>query len=229
MKPYGFVYITTNTVSGMLYIGQTHYSCRMRSDYFGSGKAITRAIRKYGKSAFKREIIFEAFTKDDLDWAETFFIAEHDAVKSRKYYNISPGGRASLGFTGKKHSPERNKSLSEKMKASHPRAIEVCIDGVVYHGFGAACRTTGFSGRKLQKFLDTGVHPNDQIHGGRGISKKSPTTKIWKLLKEDDSSIITVEGLKPWCRQNGINHHQLCMTRKRKTFFCGFQLIDHID
>ena len=115
MKPYGFVYITTNMVSGMLYIGQTHYSDRMRSDYFGSGKAITRAIRKYGKSAFKREIIFEAFTKDDLDWAETFFIVEHDAVKSRKFYNISPGGRASLGFTGKKHSPERNKSLSEKM------------------------------------------------------------------------------------------------------------------
>lgn len=100
----------------MLYIGQTHYADKMRNDYFGSGKAITRAIRKYGKSAFKREIIFEAFTKDDLDWAEKWFIAEHDAVKSRKFYNISPGGRASLGFTGKKHTEERNRKLSEKMR-----------------------------------------------------------------------------------------------------------------
>ena len=155
MNPYGFVYLTTNMVNGMLYIGQTHYADKMRGDYFGSGKAITRALRKYGKSAFKREIIFEAFTKEDLDWAEKWFIAEHDAVKSRKYYNISPGGRASLGFTGKKHTEERNRKLSEKMMghavtdAVRKAAAEVGkVHGKKLNLLQACCPHCGKSGQK---------------------------------------------------------------------------------
>jgi len=115
MKPYGLVYLTTNLKNGMMYIGQTHYREVMRDTYFGSGKAIKRAVKKNGITAFKRETLFEAFTAEDLDWAERHFIAEHDAVRSRRFYNITPGGRASLGFTGKKHTAERNAALSAKM------------------------------------------------------------------------------------------------------------------
>ena len=134
MKPYGFVYLTTNMLNGMMYIGQTHYRETMRDHYFGSGKAIKRAVKKNGTAAFKREVLFEAFSPEDLDWAERHFIAEHGAVASRRYYNITPGGRASLGFAGKKHTAERNAALSKKMKTVCPPAIAkpVTIDGVTF-------------------------------------------------------------------------------------------------
>ena len=89
MNYYGFVYLTTNIKNGMKYIGQTHYRKNLSKTYLGSGKEIKQAIAKHSCTAFIRETLFEAFTKVDLDWAEVHFIKEHNAVKSRKYYNIS--------------------------------------------------------------------------------------------------------------------------------------------
>lgn len=117
MIHYGFVYITTNKLNGMKYIGQ----CSGNPEdpkvkrYFGSGKAILRAIKKNGIENFEKEIVGYAESLQALNALERQVISEHNAVKSRNFYNIAPGGRASLGFTGKKHSKERNDALSKQM------------------------------------------------------------------------------------------------------------------
>lgn len=118
MQKYGFIYITTNTVNGKKYIGQTSFKRgdTRNSNYLGSGKYLKEALRKHGIENFTREVIFIAQSFEDLNWAEKHFIQQHDAVNSRNYYNVSPGGRASLGFTGKKHTQERNQKLSNKLK-----------------------------------------------------------------------------------------------------------------
>lgn len=116
MKTYGFIYLTTNTINGKQYFGQASYSTPYWQSYLGSGKAIKRAIRKYGKQAFQRQIIFDAFTEDDLTWAERYFIAEADAVKSKRFYNMTPGGRSSLGFAGKTHTEEHKQHMSNLLK-----------------------------------------------------------------------------------------------------------------
>lgn len=172
---YGFIYITVNTLNGMRYIGQTYYREKMDPFYFGSGKAIKRAVKKNGREAFTRETIFEAFTKEDLDWAEIHFIKEFHAVESRSFYNISPGGRASLGFTGKKHSAERNKKLSEKMighkVSEHAREVcgrlakirmignipgnskSVVIHGMLYPSIAHAVRETGYTRTEINRMI----------------------------------------------------------------------------
>ena len=68
MKPYGFIYITTNLVNGRKYLGQ----CSKLNDqkYLGSGKYIKKAIKKYGRSNFSREIVMYAFSKEDLNYLE---------------------------------------------------------------------------------------------------------------------------------------------------------------
>ena len=168
MTPYGFIYLTTNLLNGKKYLGQARYRENLSKNYLGSGNEIRAAIKKYGCKVFSRETVFEAFTFDDLNWAEVFFIAEANAVKSRQWYNISPGGRASLGFVGKKHSAERNKVLSEQMLAEHPRATEVIINGETYNSIHKAWKATGFSRGRIEKFLKTNVHPRDQVHGLKG-------------------------------------------------------------
>lgn len=121
MKNYGYIYITTNKINGKRYIGQSSYKCGESAvkSYLGSGKFLKKAISKYGSSNFSKEIIFNAFTFDDLNWAEKTLILEFNACKSKNFYNISPGGRASLGFTGKSHSEKSNKQRSEKLRG-HP-------------------------------------------------------------------------------------------------------------
>lgn len=205
MTPYGFVYLTRNIKNGKMYIGQTHYRQNLCEKYFGSGKAIRRALKVHGAEAFTREKIFEAFTKEGLDWAERVIIADHDAVRSKMFYNIAPGGRASLGFTGKQHTAERNRALSEKMLTNHPRAYKVTIDGVTYQGIGAAATALNTTSRRIHEYLKSGIHPRDQINKGRGHKKGTirSTRNTWILTREDGTAEEVV-GLAPWCIKNNV-------------------------
>lgn len=117
---YGFVYITTNSVNGKQYIGQRTYQSPRWQEYLGSGKALRRAITRYGKENFVRDILFEAFTKEGLDDAEKRIIDQFDAVASRNFYNLVPGGHGcSMGFSGKKHSQETREKM-RKAATGHP-------------------------------------------------------------------------------------------------------------
>ena len=48
------IYIVTNKINGKIYVGQ---STKSDPTYFGSGVSINRAIAKYGKENFKKEVI----------------------------------------------------------------------------------------------------------------------------------------------------------------------------
>ncbi len=68
---YGFIYITTNLINGKKYIGQKKFETGNHKyrwkNYLGSGVLFTKAIRKYGKGKFSREIISKAYSKEELD------------------------------------------------------------------------------------------------------------------------------------------------------------------
>lgn len=90
---YGFIYITTNHVNGKKYIGQKNYDKHNKwKDYLGSGIHLKRAISKYGKENFSKEIIEECETKDKLNEQEKYWISYYNAVESDNFYNIAPGG-----------------------------------------------------------------------------------------------------------------------------------------
>lgn len=83
---YGFIYITTNLINGKKYIGQKKgYS----DTYLGSGKVLKLAIKKYGRENFKREILDYAYSKDELNLKEDYYIHKYNAHHSDEFYNIS--------------------------------------------------------------------------------------------------------------------------------------------
>jgi group I intron endonuclease len=87
---YGFIYLTTNLVNGKKYIGMcknTH-----RENYLGSGTLLKKAIEKYGKENFKREILQECVTFEELSEAEKYWIYKHNAVNDENFYNLTAGG-----------------------------------------------------------------------------------------------------------------------------------------
>lgn len=86
------VYITTNLINSKRYIGRDMYN---DPKYLGSGKLLKKAIDKYGRSNFKKDILQECSTLDELKLAEEYWIQHYNASNSNEFYNIlnsSTGG-----------------------------------------------------------------------------------------------------------------------------------------
>jgi len=84
------VYLTTNLINNRKYIGVDKNN---NNNYYGSGKIIKEAIKKYGADNFKKETLEY---NDDLKYIyemEKYWIEKYDAVNSNDFYNISGGGK----------------------------------------------------------------------------------------------------------------------------------------
>lgn len=97
---YGYIYITTNSINGIKYIGQ-HKSQKFSQDYKGSGLVLSHAFKKYGKDIFKVELIEWCETREIMNEREKYYIKKFDAAKSKLFYNILEGGSGGNPFYGK--------------------------------------------------------------------------------------------------------------------------------
>lgn len=85
------VYLTTNTINEMKYIG-VHKQMGVDFDgYLGSGTRLLRAIRKHGKSNFHRETLFVFSNLSDALSKEAEIVTK-ELVESSLYYNMTIGG-----------------------------------------------------------------------------------------------------------------------------------------
>jgi len=83
-----FVYLTTNRLNGKQYIGS--HGGSKEDNYLGSGLALKRAVKKYGKENFIREILEECKVEMNLIIEEKY-IQEYSTLQPNGY-NISPKG-----------------------------------------------------------------------------------------------------------------------------------------
>ena len=112
-----YVYKTTNKENGKYYVG-VHKSENIQNDsYLGSGYILAKALEKYGKETFIREILFEYETPEEA-FAKEREIVNEEFVKNDQTYNIALGGHGGKlteinPFFGKHHSDETKELLSE--------------------------------------------------------------------------------------------------------------------
>jgi len=104
--PFGFVYLITNTESGMKYIGKKQIEKKTKrpplkgkkrkrvivgeSDwktYTGSSDRLNADIEELGKDKFKFEIIRSCGNKSELAYMETLYQFQAEALISEEYYN----------------------------------------------------------------------------------------------------------------------------------------------
>ncbi|HDR7770395.1 TPA: GIY-YIG nuclease family protein [Bacillus paranthracis] len=88
-SPCGFIYITTNLVNGMQYIGK---HTKFGDNYLGSGTFLKEAIKELGEENFEREILAYGYTPEHLNDLEQSYIKIFNAVQDPQFYNIAPGG-----------------------------------------------------------------------------------------------------------------------------------------
>lgn len=111
-----YVYKTTNLINNKQYIGQ-HFG-ELNDFYFGSGYLIQKAINKYGKENFKKEILKICQNREAADQAEKEFIIQFNAIEDDNFYNLQEGGTGGDGWRAchrwlKKH-PEEAKAMQQK-------------------------------------------------------------------------------------------------------------------
>jgi len=112
----GYIYITTNLINGKIYIGQ-HQRSFFDRKYYGSGKAIQNALKKYGKENFKVEILYWAKTIKRINEAEMLYIEIYDSTNRNIGYNISYGGEHNMKGLHHTEETKRKMRIASLLKA----------------------------------------------------------------------------------------------------------------
>lgn len=134
------IYKVTNKLNGKIYIGQKSYVGEpSMADYYGGGTEIKRAVKKYGKENFTREILYSRIRDQaTADSMEIWAIEKYNSTSPDVGYNISKGGKvfeitsemrnkistslkkyfAENGCSnkGRKHTDKQNRIISEAQK-----------------------------------------------------------------------------------------------------------------
>lgn len=115
MKVY-YVYLTTNLINNKKYIGQ-HFG-ELDDAYLGSGNIFKKALSKYGRKNFKKEILEICDSYESVNFAEQKWIKKFNAVENQDFYNIATGGLNSNPLAGMSEDAllERCKKLSVAVK-----------------------------------------------------------------------------------------------------------------
>jgi hypothetical protein len=110
------IYVITNNSNGKTYTG-AHTTTNIDDDYYGSGVAITRAIKKYGKQNFTKEIIHYCNTEDEM-----YKLEEQLVVVGDHTYNLTRGGNGGwshVDTSGDNNPMRRSAETRKKVSESH--------------------------------------------------------------------------------------------------------------
>lgn len=119
-KRYYYIYKTTNLVNSKIYVG-VHSSKKPNDSYIGSGMLLHRAIKKYGKENFKKEIL-EYFDSSEEAFLKEAELIDENFIKREDTYNLGLGGLGGIGYRskgkppwnkGKKMAPEIGQKMSK--------------------------------------------------------------------------------------------------------------------
>jgi hypothetical protein len=96
-----------------------HNSKDLKDSYLGSGIALNRAIRKYGKEQFIRETL-QIFQTADEAYKHEAAIVTQDEVKNQQCYNMRVGGKGGFDYIN---------SIPNRLNAmKNPESRNKCIE-----------------------------------------------------------------------------------------------------
>lgn len=213
-KMQGVIYKTTNQINGKWYIGRNSTN---DPKYLGSGVLLDKAIKKYGRDNFKKEILAEADTLQELINLEEKFILETDAVKDANSYNISPkgsGGIASQQFIQSRHDGRKKwwNTLSDDEKFDYQSS-----------------RSSGWWNKlnDKEKIKQINIRRNNTKNYHAGLTKQEKEIRIERHKDKisstyritcPDGRIVITNRLKDLCKSKELNisYNSLKISEKEK-------------
>jgi hypothetical protein len=205
------IYKITNTINSKIYIGKSKYN---NPNYYGSGLKIKNAIKKYGKTAFVKEIL-ENCSDELVNDKEMYWITFYDSTNDSIGYNISKGGTGGAHYWDTLSPTERilhNKKISEakKNKKIKPHAYE--------------------TKQKIAMGIKNFISKNPSFYDQRGKLK----CKKYICINHKTNTLIRTSELKEFCKNNYINYTNLIYySKNRKNFYekewsCTIDTFNHL-
>lgn len=172
MKKY-IIYKIKNIINEKFYIG-SHITEHENDSYMGSGTVLLKAMKKYGKEKFKKDILF-IFDNEKEMYDMEKLIVDKTFVKMKDTYNIKIGGYGGwdhIDNTGKTYEElygEKAKDIKEKIsKQSKKTGFQKGKNNINAGGFDVKQK------EKISNGLIKYFKDNESIH------KNVPKTKIQK-------------------------------------------------
>lgn len=91
IKMHYTVYKITNVRNGRFYIGK-HATVDINDGYMGSGVALKQAQEQLGMKCFKKEILKDCHSEQEMNELEKIYISSSKSNKLKKCYNKVNGG-----------------------------------------------------------------------------------------------------------------------------------------
>lgn len=118
---YHFCYKTTNTVNGKFYLGK-HSTDNLNDGYLGSGDMLLRALKKYGKNNFKREVLcFFNSPEEALEFEE--ILVDQRVVDDDRCYNLKLGGNGGSQWNKGMPMSEEQRTKISRANTGNPKMI----------------------------------------------------------------------------------------------------------
>jgi len=172
----GVVYLTTNKINGKKYIGVDTIN---NKNYYGSGKSIKLALKKYGKNNFIKEIIEESDNEKYLFEREKYWIEYFNAVESKEFYNMSDGGRGGAGTLA-----------SDESKRLHNAGVHKSVQLMLKKR----------KGKTYEEIYGNRSNEEKEKRRIAGLGKKYSAERIKKVSE-------SLKGKKPW--NKGLKNSQV--------------------
>lgn len=178
------IYKTTNLINSKIYIGQ---DSKNDSNYLGSGKILNYAIKKYGRENFKKEILEECKTKEELNKQEIYWIKFYNSINKSIGYNINEGGSGGDNYTNNPNMEEIRKKIS----------IGVRNSGRVPHRYTDEDKKRMSLNTKKQLAKETEIEKRERLQKGK-------ETKLLKGTHPSQEYMRKLNSLK----QKGRKHSE---------------------
>lgn len=156
----GYVYKTTNLINSKWYIGSHNGK---KPNYMGSGLLLGKAIKKYGKENFIKEILYEG---EDYIQQEEQILISLDAMNDELSYNMKNQALGGIfpgklnGMYGKKLSKEQRHKCGNAFRGkSRPHHSKIMsgnnnpMYGKSDHAHGLINRMQQISGKTYEEFF----------------------------------------------------------------------------
>jgi hypothetical protein len=235
----GYIYKTTNLLSGNFYIGKKS-SDEFDPTYLGSGMALRNAVKKHGKENFKVEILEEGISGAEmLNERERFHIADQDACSS---YNIALGGEGGDTISNHPNKKEiyanRNQAFMQtpenkatKAANTKQRYVDMYNDPLfdcdAYSAKWSDINKKRWKANPLTEDQrkqwsatakhnyqkDPTLNARTSVAAKKAWTKRATTYRIHKPSGE----IIEIQSLRPWCEENNVPYYKLYCSIKRGT------------
>lgn len=135
------IYKITNKINGKIYVGK---SSKNDPTYFGSGLLINKALVKYGKENFVKEILEVCNTREELNEKEIFWISYYDSTNLHTGYNLTYGGDGGDTIS---LNPNRRDIIKRISESNTGKILTECHKGNISKS--KIGKSNGGEGRKL--------------------------------------------------------------------------------